>query len=60
VKCGGGNFGRQAKKKTTFCEQKVAKKLYYAGPWALSPTTPTAQHNKNFCAAFFKKRLLSF
>jgi hypothetical protein len=51
---GGGRVARKA----SFCEQKEAKKLYYAGPWALSLTTPMAQHNKNFCAAFFKKRLL--
>jgi hypothetical protein len=44
--------------KATFCEQKVAKKLCYAGPWALSLTTPMAQRNKSFCAAFFKKRPL--
>jgi hypothetical protein len=50
----------EVKGKTSFCEQKEAKKLCYAGPWALSPTKPIAQHNKSFCAAFFKKRLLSF
>jgi hypothetical protein len=38
----------------TFCEQKVAKKLYESGPWALSVTKPMAQGNKNFCAAFLK------
>jgi hypothetical protein len=48
------------KGKTSFCEQKEAKKLFYAGPEALSPTKPITQHNKSFCAAFFKKRLLSF
>jgi hypothetical protein len=45
-------------RKATFCEQKVAKKLCYAGPEAVSLATPMAQHNKSFCAAFFKKRLL--
>jgi hypothetical protein len=40
--------------KPTFCEQKIAKKLCYAGPWALSLPPPMAQHNKNFCAAFLK------
>jgi hypothetical protein len=44
----------------TFCEQKVAKKLYESGLWAMSATTPITQHNKSFCGAFFKKRLLSF
>jgi hypothetical protein len=39
----------------TFCEQKVAKKLCYAGPWAMSSTQSQAQRNKSFCAAFFKK-----
>jgi hypothetical protein len=49
----------QAKGKASFCEQKETKKLFYAGPWAVSATTPMAQHKKSFCAAFFKKRLLS-
>jgi hypothetical protein len=53
VKCGVGNFGRQEKQRTTFCEQKAAKKLYYAGPWALSPTTPMAQRSKIFAPLFF-------
>jgi hypothetical protein len=44
----------------SFCEQKEAKKLYYAGPWAVSPLPPMTQHKRSFCAAFFKKRLLSF
>jgi hypothetical protein len=44
--------------KASFCEQKEAKKLFYAGSWAMSATTPAAQRNKNFCAAFFKKRPL--
>jgi hypothetical protein len=44
--------------KATFCEQKVAKKLCYAGLWAMSPTMPQAQHKRSFCAAFFKKRPL--
>jgi hypothetical protein len=45
---------------TSFCEQKEAKKLYYAGPEAVSATTPMPQRSKNFCTAFFKERLLSF
>jgi hypothetical protein len=43
---------REAKRKASFCEQKEAKKLFYAGPWALSPTEPQAQHKIIFCAAF--------
>jgi hypothetical protein len=46
-------------RKASFCKQKEAKKLYYAGPWALSATQAQAQHGKSFCAAFFKKRPLS-
>jgi hypothetical protein len=53
-------FGSRKKVRPTFCEQKVAKKLFYAGSWALAATQPVAQHNKSFCGAFFKKRLLSF
>ncbi|HEY1857736.1 hypothetical protein [Acidocella sp.] len=39
--------------------KKKQKNFIYAGPWALSVTSPMAQHNKNFCGAFFKKRPLS-
>jgi hypothetical protein len=45
--------------KTSFCEQKEAKKLYDSGLWALSPTQPMTQRKRSFCAAFFKKRPLS-
>jgi len=45
------------KRKTTFCEQKVAKKLCLL--WAVRVSTPLAQSHKSFCAAFFKKRPLS-
>jgi hypothetical protein len=50
---------RAKKVSASFCEQKEAKKLYEPGLWAMSATTPQAQHNKSFCGAFFKKRLLS-
>jgi hypothetical protein len=43
----------QAKGKATFCEQKVAKKLYESGLWALSGTTPIAQHSQKFLRRFF-------
>jgi hypothetical protein len=39
--------------------KKKQKNFICAGPWAVSAPTPTAQHNKSFCGAFFKKRLLS-
>jgi hypothetical protein len=32
--------------KASFFEKKEAKKLFYAGSWALSPTTPMTQHKK--------------
>jgi hypothetical protein len=50
----------EAKGKASFCEQKEAKKLYYAGAWAVSGPTLMLRHKKSFCAAFFKKRLLAF
>ncbi|HEY1857299.1 hypothetical protein [Acidocella sp.] len=50
---------KQEKGKAAFCEQKEAKKLYSSGPWAAPATTPMAQHRRNFCATFFKKRPLS-
>jgi hypothetical protein len=46
-------------KKLLFVNKKKQKNFIYAGPWALSATQPQAQRSKNFCAAFFKKRLLS-
>ena len=51
------NKGREGR--ASFCGQKEAKKLFYAGPEAMSPTTPMPQHERSFCAAFFKKRPLS-
>jgi hypothetical protein len=44
-----GSSGKQ-RRSAIFCEQKVAKNFI------VSP--PPAQRQKNFCAAFFKKRLL--
>jgi hypothetical protein len=41
-------------KRATFCEQKVAKKLCYAGPRALSLTQPMAQHKKIYAPLFSK------
>jgi hypothetical protein len=38
--------------------KKQQKNFVNAGPWAMAPTTPMAQHRKSFCAAFFKKRPL--
>ncbi|HVE21504.1 MAG TPA: hypothetical protein VNC39_05965 [Acidocella sp.] len=45
----------QSERKATFCEQKVAKKLYYAGPGALSRTQPMAQRKQKFLRRFFQK-----
>jgi hypothetical protein len=42
-----------------FVNKKKQKNFIYAGPGALALTQPEAQHNKSFCAAFFKKRLLA-
>jgi hypothetical protein len=47
--CAEGFLG---KGRTTFCEQKVAKKLCSFGAWALAATTPMAQSNKNFLRRF--------
>ncbi|HTJ88920.1 MAG TPA: hypothetical protein VL356_01905 [Acidocella sp.] len=49
----------QGKARLLFVHKKKQKNFIYAGPEALSPTPPQAQHDKSFCAAFFKKRLLS-
>jgi hypothetical protein len=46
--------------RTSFSEEKEAKRLFcYVGTWALAAPQPTARRDKSFCAAFFKKRLLS-
>jgi hypothetical protein len=42
--------------RTSFCEQKEAKKLFYAGAWVVSPPAPMAQSNKRFLVPFFQKR----
>ncbi|HVE21638.1 MAG TPA: hypothetical protein VNC39_06650 [Acidocella sp.] len=47
---------RQAEGKATFCEQKAAKKLCYAGPWALAPSQPMAQHKQKFLVPLFSKK----
>jgi hypothetical protein len=39
---------------TTFCEQKVAKKLQDFGPWAVTSPTSMAQKSKGFLLLFFK------
>jgi hypothetical protein len=39
----------------TFCEQKVAKKLYDSGSWALARTTPMTQHEQKVFAALISK-----
>jgi hypothetical protein len=44
---------------TTFCEQKVAKKLYSPGPWAAAPSRPTAQSHKVFGAGIDKRVFVS-
>jgi hypothetical protein len=49
---------RKAKPSTSFCEQKEAKKLFYSGPWAMSPPTPMLQTKESFLVLFFKKELL--
>jgi hypothetical protein len=51
---------RKERGSTTFCEQKVAKKLCYAGSWAMSPTTPMARHKQKFLRRFFQKAPTSF
>jgi hypothetical protein len=55
-KLGGGNDhrGNGVSGKASFCEQKEAKKLYYAGLWASALTQPMAQHKKVFAPLFSK------
>ncbi|HTJ90760.1 MAG TPA: hypothetical protein VL356_11350 [Acidocella sp.] len=40
--------------------KKKQKNFIDSGPWALAESQTQAQHGKSFCAAFFKKRPLSF
>jgi hypothetical protein len=51
-----GNWRSEGEESATFCEQKVAKKLYDSGSRALAPTQPEAQHNKSFLRRFFSKK----
>jgi hypothetical protein len=55
----GASTSRKRRGRLLFVNKKKQKNFIYAGPWALSVTSPMAQHNKNFCGAFFKKRPLS-
>ena len=47
---------QDAEKKEPLFEKSGAKTFVYAGPWALSPTQPTAQHNKVFLLLFVHKK----
>jgi hypothetical protein len=40
--------------------KKKQKNFIYAGPEALSATTPMAQHGQKFLRRFFQKAALSF
>jgi hypothetical protein len=51
-----GNRRASGKEDLLFVNKKVPKTLLF---WARATSTPQAQTNKSFCAAFFKKRLLS-
>jgi hypothetical protein len=37
--------GSESEGSITFCEQKVAKKLFYSGPGAFLRTKPKAKHH---------------
>ena len=39
-----------------FLKKSGAKIFCYAGPWAVSLTTPMAQHNKSFLLLFVHKK----
>jgi hypothetical protein len=58
--CAAGREMKAAEGRPTFCEQKVAKKLFYAGLWALSPITPIAQIRNKFLRRFFQKAAAFF
>ncbi|HTJ88610.1 MAG TPA: hypothetical protein VL356_00325 [Acidocella sp.] len=49
---------RKQRKRLLFCEQKEAKKLYDAGPWALALPTAMAQNCQKFLRRFFQKAAL--
>jgi hypothetical protein len=49
---------RSLEERASFCEQKEAKKLYSF--WARAVSAARAQFQESFCAAFFKKRPLSY
>jgi hypothetical protein len=45
--------------RTSFCEQKEAKKLYDAGSLASSHKRPMSHMKKSFLVLFFKKERLA-
>jgi hypothetical protein len=47
---------RGRSRKWPLFEKSGAKTFVYAGPWALSPTQPMAQHNKVFLLLFVHKK----
>jgi hypothetical protein len=51
---GRGHVG-QVSKQPLF-KKSGAKTFIYAGPWALAPTQPEAQHNKVFLLLFVHKK----
>jgi hypothetical protein len=46
------------KERTSFCEQKEAKKLLFNGPWVAVPPTPVAQHKKSLFGSFSSEKEL--
>jgi hypothetical protein len=47
---------QQEERKRPLFEKSGAKTFIYAGPWAVSATKPTAQHNKVFLLLFVHKK----
>jgi hypothetical protein len=45
-----------SKKVAAFLKKAAQKTFYYAGPWAVSATTPMAQRNKVFLLLFVHKK----
>jgi hypothetical protein len=49
----------KVKGRTSFCEQKEAKKHCYAGPGARRGQCPWQSIAEKLCVAFYKKRLFA-
>jgi hypothetical protein len=60
ISCFAQGIERTSKKALLFVNKKQRKNFICSGPWAVSATTPIAQHKKVFAPLFSKKTAIFF